>query len=213
MVTHKYAIGESVIWVNEYGVYLGKRTIAGLETRTGRPCYYITPHDAPWFAVAESSLMSEDAAREDAAGKVAALVAAGYVVGPRDRNLNRAHEGRFMVAESYAPGTVTDDAGSGPACIVGDDLHELIYLAVAQWLDAPTPAPADVTPQARPRRSRRLAWCRTPQIGDVAVMRLRGGGPIREHRYTVRGYDPTTDRVQVDAGWIDLALFDTIEAP
>lgn len=61
------------------------------------------------------------------------LKAKGFVVGPRDFNMNRAFEGRYMVAEPYEPGTVQDDAqgGDGVWCIVGHDLDKLCEEAVS----------------------------------------------------------------------------------
>lgn len=59
----------------------------------------------------------------------------GFVIGDRDRNLNSAFSGRYMVAEAYEPGTRTRDAGDGPWCIVGDDLALLIDEAGSFWVD------------------------------------------------------------------------------
>lgn len=51
----KHAIGDRVEYTNGYGVYLGIHTITGVEYRTNRPCYHITPTDTPWYAVGEES--------------------------------------------------------------------------------------------------------------------------------------------------------------
>ncbi len=55
------------------------------------------------------------------------LKKAGFIVGDRDQNLNRAFSGRYMVAEVRDPDDPypTDDAGDGRFCIVGDDLDAL----------------------------------------------------------------------------------------
>lgn len=59
--------------------------------------------------------------------KISRLQAAGFVVGRRDPNMNRAFAGKFMIAEGYEPGTTQDDAqgGDGVWCIVGDDIATL----------------------------------------------------------------------------------------
>lgn len=66
-----------------------------------------------------------------------ALQAAGFVVGKRDPNMNRAFAGRFMVAEAYELGTMQDDAqgGDGVWCIVGDDMATLIREAFSFFAD------------------------------------------------------------------------------
>lgn len=55
-VEHKYEIGDSVIWINDNGVNLGKRTITSKENFHGRPAYHIEPHDTPWCPVLEKNL-------------------------------------------------------------------------------------------------------------------------------------------------------------
>lgn len=54
------------------------------------------------------------------------LEAAGFYIGPRNPNRNRAFKGKYMVAQSNPPDLVTDDARHGGFCVVGDDLDELI---------------------------------------------------------------------------------------
>lgn len=51
----KFKIGDKVDYTNGNGVYLGKRTITGLNERSGKPTYYIDPTDTPWFSVGEES--------------------------------------------------------------------------------------------------------------------------------------------------------------
>lgn len=48
--------GDRVHWTNKQGVDLGVRTVLEVEERSGRPCYYLTPTDTPWFAVGEEDL-------------------------------------------------------------------------------------------------------------------------------------------------------------
>ena len=69
--------------------------------------------------------------------QIRALQAAGFVVGKRDPNMNRAFAGRFMVAEAYEPGTTQDDAqgGDGVWCIVGDDMATLVREAFSFFSD------------------------------------------------------------------------------
>jgi len=57
----------------------------------------------------------------------------GFVIGARDRNLNTAFSGKYMVAESYPPGTISRDGSDGPWCVVGDHLETLIETAGAAW--------------------------------------------------------------------------------
>ena len=56
LVNHKYEVGDSVIWINDYGVNLGKRTIVSKENFYGRPAYQIEPYDTPWCPVLEKNL-------------------------------------------------------------------------------------------------------------------------------------------------------------
>lgn len=67
--------------------------------------------------------------------QIRALQAAGFVVGPRDPNMNRAFKGQYMVAEPYEAGTIQDDAegGDGVWCIVGDDIIVLLREAISDF--------------------------------------------------------------------------------
>lgn len=87
----------------------------------GEDASIVTLHD--W-----QELRVREAATSD---KASALQRAGFVVGGRDHNLNRRFPGAFMVAEPYPEGTISDDAGNGPWCIVGDNLAELVAEAYA----------------------------------------------------------------------------------
>ncbi len=55
-IEHKYEIGDTVLWINDYGVNLGKRTIIKQVELTGTPSYMIEPHDAHWCSVREENL-------------------------------------------------------------------------------------------------------------------------------------------------------------
>lgn len=65
--------------------------------------------------------------------QVEILRKAGFLVGDRDPNMNRAFAGRFMVAEPLREGDPypTDDASDGRFCAVGDDLDALAVHAVS----------------------------------------------------------------------------------
>ena len=70
---HKFAVGDTVVYTNPYGVCWGLRTITGLSERSGKPTYFITPTDCPWFASDEENFTAPDL--ED-------LCLAGYLGGP-----------------------------------------------------------------------------------------------------------------------------------
>ena len=54
--TSKFKVGDKVTYTNSNGVFLGVRTVIGIEESEIRgPCYFITPTDTPWFAVSEAS--------------------------------------------------------------------------------------------------------------------------------------------------------------
>ena len=52
----KYSPGQEVHWVNSYGRDNGVKTIVDCVMEQSGPCYHITPHDAPWYAVEENQL-------------------------------------------------------------------------------------------------------------------------------------------------------------
>ena len=53
---HKYSVGETVTWINAYGVNWGKVTIIKQVESTDNPSYMIEPHDAYWCPVWEEYL-------------------------------------------------------------------------------------------------------------------------------------------------------------
>jgi hypothetical protein len=60
-IAPKFVVGDQVIYTNPQGVVWGSRTITAVDTTSKRavkwgPHYYISPTDAPWYAVAESCL-------------------------------------------------------------------------------------------------------------------------------------------------------------
>lgn len=58
----KFASGNVVTFVNDYGVSFPHRTITEvvLNARTGTPvAYHVTPTDTPWFPLAERNLFIE----------------------------------------------------------------------------------------------------------------------------------------------------------
>lgn len=58
MSTPLFNVGSKVIYTNPQGVFLGERTIVGIENEDSskEPRYYIDPTDTPWYPVRESSL-------------------------------------------------------------------------------------------------------------------------------------------------------------
>lgn len=56
-MNYKYAIGEKVVYVNDFGVVWGIKTIIGLDERTNKPTYYYEGSDTPWFSVNENNLI------------------------------------------------------------------------------------------------------------------------------------------------------------
>ena len=57
LTKHKYKIGDKVIFVNDFGVCWGVKTITGLDERSGRPTYHYEPTDTPWFSTNEENLI------------------------------------------------------------------------------------------------------------------------------------------------------------
>lgn len=57
------------------------------------------------------------------------LCSGRIVIAPRDRNMNKAFRGKWMVSEQYEPGHMQMDGGGGVWCIVGNDLAALISTA------------------------------------------------------------------------------------
>ncbi len=52
-VTHKHAVGDKVVFVNDFGVCWGVKTISALDERTNKPTYHYEDSDTPWFSSAE----------------------------------------------------------------------------------------------------------------------------------------------------------------
>ena len=69
--------------------------------------------------------------------KIRALRKMGFIMGTRDKRLNRKFKGSLMVAERYDDKTQkpTEDGSNGPWCIVGDNLSALIDEAYSLWED------------------------------------------------------------------------------
>lgn len=55
-----FTIGDTVLYTNDYGVDLGRRTIVGVARTTYGVAYYLAPTDTPWFAVPERELSKVD---------------------------------------------------------------------------------------------------------------------------------------------------------
>lgn len=53
---YKYAIGDKVVLVNDFGVVWGVKKIIGLDERTNQPTYYYEGSDTPWYSVPEENL-------------------------------------------------------------------------------------------------------------------------------------------------------------
>lgn len=54
----KFAVGETIIYINSNGVNFGERKIVQITHCFGehKPRYFIEPTDAPWFPVSEKTL-------------------------------------------------------------------------------------------------------------------------------------------------------------
>ena len=63
MPTHRFHKGQKVIYVNEFGVCFGFKTITELTVINDQPCYHYEGSDTPWFAKKESEFRA--AADED----------------------------------------------------------------------------------------------------------------------------------------------------
>lgn len=60
MIQHAFAVGDKVVFTNDFGVCSGVRTVTGLSERTERPTYYTTPTETPWFSTGEENLVPAD---------------------------------------------------------------------------------------------------------------------------------------------------------
>lgn len=59
-MTHKYVVGDTVVFTNIFGVCWGIKTITELDTRAGRPTYHYENSDTPWFSTPEENLTLAD---------------------------------------------------------------------------------------------------------------------------------------------------------
>jgi len=57
---YKFAVGNKVIFTNDFGVCWGVKTIIALDERTGKPTYHYADSDTPWFSVHEDNLVEAD---------------------------------------------------------------------------------------------------------------------------------------------------------
>jgi hypothetical protein len=67
-MSHRYKVGDKVIFTNIFGVCWGVKTITSLEYRPTtrddngpqRPCYHYANSDTPWFPTDEETLRLAD---------------------------------------------------------------------------------------------------------------------------------------------------------
>jgi hypothetical protein len=57
---YEFKVGDKVVFVNDFGVCWGVKTIIGLDERTERPTYHYANSDTPWFSVCESNFVLAD---------------------------------------------------------------------------------------------------------------------------------------------------------
>jgi len=57
---HKFAVGDKVIFTNDFGVCWGVKTIIALDERSDKPTYHYQHSDTPWFSVHEDNLVEAD---------------------------------------------------------------------------------------------------------------------------------------------------------
>ena len=58
---HKFKVGQTVIFVNDYGINWGERTVTELIDNPVRGCTYkITPTETPWFDCNKDNLFHPD---------------------------------------------------------------------------------------------------------------------------------------------------------
>lgn len=66
--THKFSVGDKVIFTNDFGVCWGIKIITALDTRTydmwgepiTKPTYHYEGTDTPWFSVDEENFTAPD---------------------------------------------------------------------------------------------------------------------------------------------------------
>jgi hypothetical protein len=59
-MTHKFKVGDKVIFTNDFGVCWGVKTIIALYERTNRPTYHYADSDTPWCSVCETNFVLAD---------------------------------------------------------------------------------------------------------------------------------------------------------
>lgn len=59
-MNHRFAVGDSVVYTNDFGVCWGVKTIIELDERSGEPTYHYAGSDTPWFSVSERNLAPAD---------------------------------------------------------------------------------------------------------------------------------------------------------
>lgn len=69
MSVHKFEVGQNVVYVNDYGLCWGVKTITELTERAGQPCYHYEGSDTPWYAVEEKNLRAAAAGDEGASNQ------------------------------------------------------------------------------------------------------------------------------------------------
>lgn len=64
--TPRFSTGDTVVFVNDYGVNFGEKVITGVEWNDVRGwTYYFEPTDTPWFAHNERNLSLQSASHHD----------------------------------------------------------------------------------------------------------------------------------------------------
>lgn len=59
-VKHKYSVGDRVVYVNDFGVVWGIKTIIELDERTNKPTYYYEGSETPWYSVNEENFVAPE---------------------------------------------------------------------------------------------------------------------------------------------------------
>ena len=54
-MTYKFAVGDRVVYTNDFGVCWGVKTVTELDTRGHGPTYHYEGSDTPWFSVDEKN--------------------------------------------------------------------------------------------------------------------------------------------------------------
>jgi hypothetical protein len=58
---YKFNVGDKVVFVNDFGVCWGVKTVTALDERTNRPTYHYAESDTPWCSVGEENFILADA--------------------------------------------------------------------------------------------------------------------------------------------------------